>query len=75
MLTECPQSGKFPRSGMHSPFRDTRARKRVITIIKGNASASTQPLMYGCTLKNHNCASMFYIRILIVFTSVVSLKV
>ena len=79
MSTEFPQSEKFSLSAMHSPSRDTRARKRVITIIKGNASASTQrvikPLMHDCTLKNHTYASMFYIRILGIFNSVVPLKV
>ena len=75
MLTEFPESGKFPRSGMHSPLRDTRVGKRVITIIKGIASASTEPLMNSCTLKNHVHASIFCIRILVIFTCVILLKV
>ena len=75
MLTEFPESGKFPRSGIHSPSRDTRVWKRVITIIKGIASASTEPLMNSCTLKNHVHASIFCIRILVIFTCVILLKV
>ena len=75
MLTEFPESGKVPRIGMHSLSRDTRVWKRVITIIEGNASASTEPLMNSCTLKNHTHASIFYICILVVFTYVILLKV
>ena len=75
VLTECPESGKFPRSGMHIPSRDTRVWKRVITIIKGNAGASTQPLMNSCTLNNHARASIFCICILVIFTCVILLKV
>ena len=75
MLTEFPESGKFPRSGMHSPSRDSRVRKRVITIIKVNASVSTEPLMNSCALKNYIRASIFCIRNLVVFTCVILLKV
>ena len=58
MLTEFPQSWKFPRSGMHSPSHDILVLQQVITIIKGNASASTQPLVNNCTIKNHTRASI-----------------
>ena len=70
MLTEFPERGKFPRSGMYSLSRDTWVWKRVITIIKGDASASTQPLMNSYTR-----ASIFCIRILAIFTCVILLKV
>ena len=75
MLTEFPESGKFPRSGIYSLSRDTQAWKRVMTIIKGDASASAQPLMNSCILKNHTRASIFCIYILVIFTSVILLKV
>ena len=75
MLTEFSESGKFPRSGMHIPSSDTRVWKRVMTIVKGKGSASTQPLMKSCTLKNHTCASVFCIRILVIFTCFILLKV
>ena len=71
MLPEFPQSGKFSQSGMHSRLRNTRVGKRVITIIKSNASASIQPLLIDCTLKNHTRASIFYIYILVIFTCVI----
>ena len=74
-LTEFPESGKFPRSEMHNPSRDTWVWKWVITIIKGNPSASTQPLTNSCTLKNHTLASIFCIRILVIFTCIILLKV
>ena len=67
MLTEFPESGKFPRSGMHSPSDETRVWKQVIAIIKGNANANTQSLMNSCTLKNHTCASILFYFCLILF--------
>ena len=60
---------------MHSLSRDTWLWKWVITIIKGNASASTQPLMNRCTLKNHTCTSIFCISILVIFAWLLLLKV
>ena len=75
MLTEFPKSRKFPQIKLHSPSRETRVWKRVITIIKGNTSASTQPLMNSFTLKNLTRASIFCIRILVIFTCVILLKV
>ena len=60
---------------MHSLSRDTRFWKRVITIIKGNASASTQPLMNRCTLKNHTCTSIFCISILVIFACLILLLI
>ena len=75
MLAEFPESGKFSRSGMHSPLRDTRVWKLVITMIKGNASTSTQPFMNSCILKNHTRSLIFCICILVIFTYVFLLKV
>ena len=74
-MTGFRKSGKFPQIGMHSLSRDTRLWKRVITIIKGNASASTQPLMKRCTLKNRTYTSIFCISILLIFTCLILLKV
>ena len=74
-MTEFLDSGKFPRSRMHSPLCDSQVWKWVITIIKGNTSASTQPLMSSCTLKNHTHASIFCICICVIFTCIILLKV
>ena len=59
---------------MRSLSRDTRLWKRVITIIKGNASASKQPLMNCWTLKNHTCTSIFCIGILVIFACLIVLE-
>ena len=74
-MTEFPGSGKFPRSGMHSPSRGSWVWKRVINIIKGNASASAQLLMNSCTFKSHTHALIFCILILVIFACVILLKV
>ena len=39
---------------------------KAITIIKDNASASTEPLINSCTLNNHTCRSIFCISILVI---------
>ena len=71
-MTEFRKSGKYPQSGMHSLSRDTRLWKRVI---KGNTSASTQPLMKRCTVKNRTSTSIFCISILVIFTCLILLNV